>query len=152
MKPLMGKGQTWLSVIVLLASASCRERTTLPVKTEQPATPTAPPASPAAAETPEPEVAAVTPAPTATPKRVIELAEIIADPTLWPKTVAIKKAMEFPAVIQGKAVGKLNVPSGTLTHLVQIRNGMMGLEYKGGGGWHKPEETDLLERVRATQK
>ncbi|MEA3187356.1 MAG: hypothetical protein QOD99_1186 [Chthoniobacter sp.] len=148
----MGKGQTWLSVIVLLASAGCRERVTVPVKTEQPATPTPTPAPPVAAETPEPEVAAITPEPTPTPKRVIELAEIIADPTLWPKTVAIKKAMEFPAVINGKAVGKLNIPSGTLTHLVQIRNGMVGLEYKGGGGWHKPEETDLLERVRAAQK
>lgn len=110
---------------------------------------------PAAAPSVAPEPVAVVPAtpePMPVPSVEVDLQQLSTTPSDWPKAVAVKKEMVFPAVVAGKSVGNVRVPPGTLTHLVAIQNGLLGLEYQGGGGWHKPEETDLIERVRAARQ
>ena len=73
---------------------------------------------------------------------------LAADPTAWPRTVRLKKAVEVPAVVGGKEVGKVTVAAGTEVNMARIKDGKVGIEYQGGGAWLTPEETDLMERVR----
>jgi hypothetical protein len=73
---------------------------------------------------------------------------LAADPTSWPRTVHLRKAVEFPAVIGGKEFGKVLVKPGSEARLVDIKNGMLGLEYQGGGARVKPDDTDFLQRAR----
>ncbi len=96
------------------------------------------------ASTPEETPVAVEPTPT--PGLDIESLSTMRDK--WPKSVALKKPMDFPAVVNGKIVGSVHVPAGSEANLVAIKNGMLGLEYHGGGGWHAPDETDVLERAQ----
>lgn len=84
--------------------------------------------------------------------RGLDLPKLAADPTSWPKTVKLKKGHEFPAVVDGKAVGKIQAPSGSETRLVTIQSGRLGLEFRGGGAWVPPEETDLSERLQNMQR
>ena len=73
---------------------------------------------------------------------------LAADPTSWPRTVRLKKAVQIPAVVGGKEVGKVTVNAGTEVKLARIQDGKVGIEYQGGGAWLTPEETDLMERAR----
>ena len=73
---------------------------------------------------------------------------LAADPTAWPRAVRLKKAVEIPAVVGGKEVGKVMVKAGTEVNLARIKDGKVGVEYQGGGAWLEPDETDLMERVR----
>ncbi|MEA3211975.1 MAG: hypothetical protein QOE70_5032 [Chthoniobacter sp.] len=82
------------------------------------------------------------------PDGTVDVPKLAADRAAWPKTVALKKAMEFPAVVNGKVVGKVAVPPGTEANLVSIQEGKLGLEYQGGGGWIAVEETDLAQRLQ----
>ena len=81
---------------------------------------------------------------------VIDLAAFAADRASWPKTVKLRKAREFPAVVDGKAVGKIEAPAGSEARLVAVQAGKLGLEFRGGGAWITPEETDLAMRLRGT--
>jgi hypothetical protein len=83
---------------------------------------------------------------------VVDLPKLAADPASWPKTVKLKKAREFPAVVDGKAVGKIQAPAGSETRLVAIQAGKLGVEFRGGGAWIAPDETDLSERMRNVQR
>ncbi|HEY3900034.1 MAG TPA: hypothetical protein VGM54_15605 [Chthoniobacter sp.] len=76
-----------------------------------------------------------------------DLQTLAQDHSLWPRQVRIRKATEFPAVVDGKKVGSLVAPSGTEVNLLAIREGKLGLEYKGGGAWLPVEDTDLGTRV-----
>ena len=60
----------------------------------------------------------------------------------------LKKAVEVPAVVGGKEVGKVTVTAGTEVNMARIKDGKVGIEYQGGGVWLTPEETDVMERVR----
>jgi len=91
-------------------------------------------------------------APYISSERGVDLTKLAADPASWPKTVKLKKAREFPAVVDGKAVGKIQAPSGSETRLVTIQSGRLGLEFRGGGAWVAPEETDLSERLQNVQR
>ena len=82
------------------------------------------------------------------PAAVMTFEKLAADPTSWPRTVRLKKAVEIPAVVGGKVVGKVMVNVGTEVNLVRIQNGNVGIEYQGGGALVKPEETDVMERVQ----
>ena len=88
--------------------------------------------------------AGTAPAPATTPMTFEKLA---ADPTAWPRTVRLKKAVQIPAVVGGKEVGKVMVNAGTEVNVKRIQNGSVGIEYQGGGAWVKPDETDVMERV-----
>jgi hypothetical protein len=82
----------------------------------------------------------------------VDLPKLAADPTSWPKTVRLKKAREFPGVVDGKAVGKVIAPAGSETRLVAIQSGKLGLEFRGGGSWVSPDETDLSEQLQNAQR
>lgn len=79
----------------------------------------------------------------------IDLSGLASDPASWPKTVRLRKPREFPAVVNGKAVGKIEAPAGSEARLAAIQAGKLGLEFRGGGAWVAPEETDLAARLRA---
>lgn len=96
---------------------------------------------------PQPETTPTVALPASTPY-VVDIQKLSETPSDWPKKVKIKRAMEFPVVSKGVVMGTVQVPVGSETVLRAIKNGMLGLEYNGGGGWHKPEETDVIERVQ----
>jgi hypothetical protein len=75
-----------------------------------------------------------------------------ANPALWPKTVKLRKTTEFPAVLNGKIVGKIQAPPGTETNLVKVQNEKLGLEYQGGGTWVPVSETDLTDQVQISRR
>ncbi len=80
----------------------------------------------------------------------VDIGQLHRFPSEWPKTVTIKKPVDFPAVVKGKVVGSLRAPAGAEANLVEIREGKVGLEYRGGGAWLKLDETDVIERVKGT--
>ncbi|MFA7343015.1 MAG: hypothetical protein WC003_01805 [Terrimicrobiaceae bacterium] len=79
--------------------------TPTPIPTPTPA-PTPVPA-PVAEATPEPEVP-------------LDFAAIAANPTLWPKQVALRQQFAFPLTLNGKVVGQAQVPAGTVFPLVRV--------------------------------
>ena len=83
-----------------------------------------------------------------TAEGILDLAKLSANRADWPKAVVLRKAKEFPAVVDGKSVGKITVPKDTEVHLLKIEVGKLGLEYRGGGVWADADETDLAERLR----
>ena len=78
----------------------------------------------------------------------LDLKKLAADRGAWPQTVILRKAMAFPAVVNGKVVGKVEVPTGTEAKLVSIKDGKLGVEYRGGGAWLAVDETDIAQRLR----
>ena len=82
----------------------------------------------------------------------VDLVKLSATREEWPKAVALKKTTTFPAVVNGKVVGNLSAQSGTEARLVTIQNGKLGLEYRGGGAWLAPEDTDLVSRVQLARR
>ena len=103
------------------------------------------------AETVRPTEAAPAPAPTPTPKP-FDLPTVCADSNRWPKTVSLNKVVEFPAVIECKVVGKVKAPAGSEARVVSVRNGKIGVEYRGGGAWLEFGDTDFVERARHAWK
>ena len=100
---------------------------------------------------PSPDSPALAPprAPTyLTANGMVDLARLSANQADWPKAVLLRKAKEFPAVVDGKAVGKIIVPKDTEVHLLKIEAGKLGLEYRGGGLWADTDDTDLADRLR----
>ena len=101
-------------------------------------------------------VAAATPAPATPPPKPVyvqadgslDLPKLAANHADWPKALTLRAAREFPAVVDGKSVGNVIVPKGTEVHLMKIEAGKLGLEYRGGGAWAEPAETELAEQVR----
>ena len=77
-----------------------------------------------------------------------DLDKVCADPSRWPKTVRLKAAVDFPAVVVGKVVGKLRAPAGAETRVMKLANGQVGVEYHGGGAWLDFDRTDFVERAR----
>ena len=85
----------------------------------------------------------------------MDLAQLAANPSLWPKVVRIKKATEVPTVHNGQVNGKLTLPAGTEVKLISINTDKVGVAYtpdgtmpNAGGTWLPATDTDLLERVR----
>lgn len=104
-----------------------------------------PDAAPAPAAPPASTVSS-TPQPVATPS--VDLAALTPSSPEWPKSLSLKKPVEFPAVQDGKVIGKIVAPAGSEVHLIVIRNGQLGIEYKGGGAMVDPEITDVIAQVQ----
>ncbi|HEX8373474.1 MAG TPA: hypothetical protein VF585_11885, partial [Chthoniobacterales bacterium] len=96
--------------------------------------------APAVEATPEPAPES-TPAPTAVPEEPIAVAEATPVPTpeaaptrqppltlallaqnrsLWPKEIALTRATEFPVKMDGKVIGSVSKPAGSVLRLVEI--------------------------------
>lgn len=112
--------------------------------------PAAPPSQPPA-QAAQPVVAGAAPAPVrlAPADNAVDLAALSNTPSEWPKTVELKGAVEFPAVLDGRVVGKVKAPPGVHARLVVIRGNKLGVEYQGGGAMVDVSETDLIQQVLA---
>lgn len=107
-------------------------------------------------EVPEPQPAISTSAtqrppvasPEVAPPEPFDLKKLAANRAGWPARVALAKATEFPAVVEGKVVGALTAPAGTEVEVVTISGGKIGVEYQGGGAWLFVEETDVVARTQ----
>jgi len=95
---------------------------------------------------------------TSAPKKNIpvDINQLAANQALWPKAVKIKQITSFPAVMDGKKVGEINVPAGTEVKLIQVQPDKVAVAYSPdgkpanlGGTWIKATDTDLIERVQA---
>jgi hypothetical protein len=82
----------------------------------------------------------------------VDIAWLGASRERWPKTVTLKRTVNFPAVISGKVAGRFDAPAGTVANLVLIRDGKVGVEYRGGGALLDPRDTDLLERAQTVRR
>jgi len=91
--------------------------------------------------------ASPTPAPK-TPEPPLTMERFVANPALWPKNVKLRKTTEFPAVLNSKRVGTVQVPAGSEVHLVKVEKDKLGLEFQGGGAWVPVGETDLTDQVK----
>jgi hypothetical protein len=94
---------------------------------------------------PEPPPAKATPQPE--PNAVDFLQELAHNRAAWPATVRLKTTVSFPAVLNGKVVGRVNLGKDSVVTLVRISQGKLGLEHRGGGAWVNPEQTDLFDRL-----
>ena len=94
--------------------------------------------------TPETPVAPVVPV--ATPA-AFDPAKLAANPAAWPKTVRILKDSTFPAMLDGKPVGTVNVLAGSVVKLVNITGENLTLEYQGGRQDLSWKLTDLEEEA-----
>ncbi len=118
-----------------------------------------PAAEPAVAPAPLPAVAPPTEVPTPpAPAPVVpaqpeafDLKKLAANRPAWPARIAIIKAIDFPAVANGKVVGSVHAPAGTEVGLLTISGGKLGVEYQGGGAWLFVEETDIIARTQKKQ-
>ena len=110
------------------------------------ALPAKPPVANANEQLPPPAPAAPAVAETASAGPTLQ--EFAANSSLWPKSVRLRTPTQFPAVLSGKEIGKIQVPAGTETRLVTIRGEQLGLEFQGGGAWVPISQTDLMQRVK----
>jgi hypothetical protein len=78
----------------------------------------------------------------------ITMQDFMANPSLWPKTVRLRRATEFPAVLDGKVIGRIRAPAGTEARLVIVKDQQVGVEFRGGGAWVAIGETDLMEKAK----
>ena len=101
-------------------------------------------AKPAVANANEPLPAPPVPAAAETGSALPTLKDFAANSSLWPKTVRLRAATEFPAVVNGKKVGKLQAPPGTEARLVAVNGEQLGVEFQGGGAWvpDQPDRSD----------
>ncbi len=94
-------------------------------------------------------VPAAEPAPAAPAEpEVFSLDKLAQNRAAWPAKVTINKTTEFPAVVNGNVVGKVQVAAGTEVKLSTISQGKLGVEYQGGGAWLAVEDTDLIARTQ----
>jgi hypothetical protein len=100
--------------------------------------PVAPPVAPVESNTPPPPVAPA-----------IDWQKLAANPSKWPKKVALTKPVKFPAVLNGRVVGSLVAPIGAEANLRQITGEKLGVEFNGGGALISADESDFLQRLGA---
>jgi hypothetical protein len=99
----------------------------------------------------KPAKAASTPAPEPR-EEPLTMERFIANPALWPKMVKLRRTTEFPAVLNKKRIGTLQVLAGSEVHLVAVKKENLGVEYQGGSIWVPVAETDLTDQVKITSR
>jgi hypothetical protein len=82
----------------------------------------------------------------------IAMQDCVADRSLWPKSVRLLRSIEFPAVLDGKVIGKIRAPAGTDARLVVVKDHQVGVEFRGGGAWVSIDDTDLMEKAKLTTR
>ena len=86
------------------------------------------------------------------PPDTVDVTQLSQSRAEWPKVVSLKRAVGFPAVLNGKVVGSVKTPAGTQAHLIVIKDDKAGVEYQGGGAMVEISDIDLIERVRASRQ
>jgi outer membrane biosynthesis protein TonB len=128
---------------------------------QQPATPpvsvepTPEPAPPPTA-TPEPEPVVEATPPPATPEPTPDedtpekiLAVLSSDKTEWPQTVVCTESVEFPALLNGKAIGTVKVPAGTPLKLLGVQTNQITVGYLASKKVISADKTNLITVVIA---
>ncbi len=72
-------------------------------------------------------------------------------PRLWPKTVALARPCEFPAILNGQTVGSVTLPSGTSVKMDGTQGAFLRLEYQGAVQSVPPDATDIDQRVKLSE-
>lgn len=98
-----------------------------PAPTPAPAPSPSPSPSPAPTPTPEPS-----PVATPTPAPPDPVAWLLAHPDRWPREVTLEQPAEFPAVFEGKTVGKVKAPPGALLGVLDITPQDVAVTFRGG--------------------
>ncbi len=92
------------------------------------------------------------PKPPETHEEPLTMERFAASPALWPKKVKLRKTTGFPAMVNGKLMGKIQAPPGSEATLRQIKDQQLWVEFLGGGAWVPIAETDLLDQVKITTR
>ena len=97
--------------------------------------------SPAPVPTPEP-----TPAVTPSPDPVTWIRQ---HKDRWPKEVILLRKVNFPAVVDGKVYGRIDIPAGTSVQLYDIEQDQLAVVHGGGGARVPIESTNLVALAQA---
>ncbi|MEO7934388.1 MAG: alginate lyase family protein [Chthoniobacterales bacterium] len=134
--------QVWKRLVDLVETTMAKPA---PVPTPTPEPTPIPTPAPAPSPTPE-----ATPEPTATPTPtpVDPLAWLLEHKERAPKEVTLVAAQEFPAVLDGKVVGKVMARAGSRVGVVTIEPQSIAVVYQGGGKRLPYDATNLMELVK----
>jgi len=98
-----------------------------------------------------PAVAVSTPPPAPVsppaPPKPFDPADLVGNPSAWPRTVHLKQAVVFPALYNAQVVGSVTAPPGAVVSLVNIQGDQLILDYNGGRQRLPWKQTDLAEEV-----
>ena len=114
----------------------------------QPPAPPAPPPTPTPTPTPEP-TPTPTPTPEPTPEEVDPIGWLIENPERRPETLVLRERTSFPALYEGRPVGKIDVPAGAKVRLVNIEPDAVVVRYREGTVTLPYDATDLREAAAA---
>ncbi|MGB8352963.1 MAG: protein kinase [Chthoniobacteraceae bacterium] len=92
-----------------------------------------------------------TPVPTPIPDAV-DMNELAASPTEWPKTVSLKVAAMFPIIVGGKPSGEVQISPGMQVTVVKVEPTQVTVDFQGSTQRLPISSTDLIERVKAARK
>lgn len=97
-----------------------------------------------------PEIPA--PAPEITPPQPagFDPAKLAQNPNEWPKNVRLLEDVEFPAIMEGRQVGKIKVQARQFVQLVKIAGENLTLGYMGGQAVVSWKKTNLEEAAAET--
>lgn len=147
-----------IALVCALAFTGCRKprpvrkpSTPRPTPTPAPATP-APTPRPTPAPTPIPATPAPTPTPAPPTPPPLDMAAIGRTPSLWPAQVALTAPASFPIMINGRAVGEVKAPAGTLLRVLRVLPPQVEVEYHQAIKMVPGDSTDLLQRAIAISK
>jgi serine/threonine protein kinase len=123
-----------------------KDEPTPTAKPTQKPKPTATP-RPTPSQTPNP-----TPTTTPTPNPdIVDMKALASSPSQWPRTVVLKQSVPFPAVINGKLSGEIEVSAGMQVNLVNVTPNELTLDFQGSTQKVPVSATDLIERVKAAR-
>ncbi len=112
--------------------------------------PPAPPPPPTPTPTPTPEPTPTpTPTPEPTPEEIDAVAWLLENPERQPATLVLRQATSFPAMYEGKVVGKVQVPAGAEVKIVAISPESVEVRFREGTLELPYEATNLRESAAA---
>ena len=114
----------------------------------QPPAPPAPPPTPTPVPTPEP-TPTPTPTPEPTPEEVDPIGWLMENPDRRPEELILREKTSFPALYEGREVGKVDVPAGAKVRLVNIEPDAVVVRYREGTVKLPYDATDLREAAAA---
>lgn len=74
---------------------------------------------------------------------------LIGHPERWPKQVTLVERQDFPAMLNGKLVGAISVPAGSVVTVVKIEPEAMTVVFRGGEKRISYKATNLAEIAKA---
>lgn len=70
--------------------------------------------------------------------------DILQNPDQWPETVTLRKTVSFPAIINGKQVGMVGAPEGTVVEMIGVKRGKIIIRHRSGAELAvDPSDVDL---------